>query len=616
MADYVSPDARRRIATGLMAAQYAENPPTAPMGYDFDAAPLSPGLMNFAAQRGQPGVIQKTIGLIPGFDQDGKRGAQSWGNALMSTAQFPIDAVAGIGQAITAPARAYRGEFDPVSEEGVGEALNVAGNAMLGGFAAPKPRNVVGSAGGELKGAALGAIPDMPPSYVSRANAQPPQPLFTARGYHGTGTDDLLRNPFQDSGPWGSSSPRVAETYSKIMADDVPSILPLEYRFSNPQVVDAGGRRFGLTTGRTSINTDVMAARAREAGHDGIVFNNIRDAAGSDLTQASTYAPLQPGTTYSATTGDLLYANGGRPGATAGAALGAIPDTPGIRAYHGSPHDFDRFDMSKIGTGEGAQAFGHGLYFAENEGVARSYRESLKKDKKVNSATDRFNNLEIDGQPLGRQFDIDTSYVDELKPKIAAGEDVRPFLAEKLSRWEGMVADGSYPFPKYANEKVAAYRGLIDRLNSGGSLRDAGAGRMYEVNIKANPDDFLDWDKPLSQQSEKVRGALAQYGIDRPDWTGGQVYESNRLVPGDFADKKQAAQRLKDAGIAGVRYLDQGSRAGGEGSRNLAVFDDKLIEILRKYGLLGMAGGAAAAEYGFGAPQSRPASPQYRPGDA
>ena len=37
-----------------------------------------------------------------------------------------------------------------------------------------------------------------------------------------------------------------------------------------------------------------------------------------------------------------------------------------IRAYHGSPHDFERFDTSKIGTGEGAQSYGHGLYFAEN----------------------------------------------------------------------------------------------------------------------------------------------------------------------------------------------------------------------------------------------------------
>lgn len=48
----------------------------------------------------------------------------------------------------------------------------------------------------------------------------------------------------------------------------------------------------------------------------------------------------------------------------------------GIIAYHGSPHSFDKFDLSKIGTGEGAQAYGHGLYFAESEPVARSYRDA------------------------------------------------------------------------------------------------------------------------------------------------------------------------------------------------------------------------------------------------
>src|SRR5580765_7610443 len=52
-------------------------------------------------------------------------------------------------------------------------------------------------------------------------------------------------------------------------------------------------------------------------------------------------------------------------------------ETGGIRAFHGSPHSFDRFDLSKIGTGEGAQAYGHGLYFAENEGVAKGYRDAL-----------------------------------------------------------------------------------------------------------------------------------------------------------------------------------------------------------------------------------------------
>ena len=51
-------------------------------------------------------------------------------------------------------------------------------------------------------------------------------------------------------------------------------------------------------------------------------------------------------------------------------APGDVPP-PGIVAYHGSPHSFDQFDTSKIGTGEGAQAYGHGLYFAGNEGVAQ-----------------------------------------------------------------------------------------------------------------------------------------------------------------------------------------------------------------------------------------------------
>ena len=52
------------------------------------------------------------------------------------------------------------------------------------------------------------------------------------------------------------------------------------------------------------------------------------------------------------------------------------PQPQGIRAYHGSPYDFDKFDISKIGTGEGAQAYGHGLYFAGNPGTAGSYKHA------------------------------------------------------------------------------------------------------------------------------------------------------------------------------------------------------------------------------------------------
>ena len=329
MADYVSPEARRRIATGLMAAQYAENPPTAPMGYDWNAAPLSPGLMNFAAQRGQPGVIQKTLGLIPGFDQDGKRGAQSWGNALMSTAQFPIDAVAGIGQAITAPARAYRGEFDPVSEEGVGEALNVAGNAMMGGLAAPKPRNVVGSAGGELRGAALGAIPEHP---LLRQLAD--EGYDTSRMLHRgtrreedgfrmdrTGTNEV-------AGIYTAPRERIAQDYGDfIHRGFLKNGRTLEMNARKWEPTDNAAAqelaKAGIDTSR--LHDREMVQKLRDLGYTAVdqtgkkgntwatVALNESDIRPITAAQAEEIRAVRPD----------LFANGGRPGAAAGAALGA-----------------------------------------------------------------------------------------------------------------------------------------------------------------------------------------------------------------------------------------------------------------------------------------------------
>ena len=52
------------------------------------------------------------------------------------------------------------------------------------------------------------------------------------------------------------------------------------------------------------------------------------------------------------------------------------PQTGAI-VWHGSPHKFDKFDASKIGTGEGSQAYGHGLYLAESPDVANGYKSTL-----------------------------------------------------------------------------------------------------------------------------------------------------------------------------------------------------------------------------------------------
>jgi hypothetical protein len=137
------------------------------------------------------------------------------------------------------------------------------------------------------------------------------------------------------------------------------------------------------------------------------------------------------------------------------------------------------------------------------------------------------------------------------------------------------------------------------------------AGRMYEVNIAANPDDFLDWDAPLSAQPERVREALAGIsetypGADvfdpaspffKPEQRGSGLYgrlKGEAIEAGRATGRGGAAAVLREAGIPGIRYLDQGSRGAGDGTRNYVVFDENLITILRKYGI-----GAAVAGGGY-----------------
>lgn len=269
----------------------------------------------------------------------------------------------------------------------------------------------------------------------------------------------------------------------------------------------------------------------------------------------------------------------------------AAPKPTGIRAYHGSPHDFDKFDISKIGTGEGAQAYGRGLYFAESEGVAKSYRDDL-------AGFDWSANIpkrEVNGG------DIRYAVEEALKQANGNPARARQILEQERKHWAGMGEDG------YGAEAIK----LFDEIAP--TLAPKPKGRMYEVNIKADPEQFLDWDKPLSQQPPAARQALRPMVEDIAKTANQDALKIfGKLTPLDrnasttdlnikqiqsagYSDA-DIAQRLRDAGIPGIKYLDQQSRAAGQGSRNYVVFDDKLIEILRKYGLLPpVAAGTAAA---------------------
>jgi hypothetical protein len=163
----------------------------------------------------------------------------------------------------------------------------------------------------------------------------------------------------------------------------------------------------------------------------------------------------------------LPFARAGELGAGGGKMV-----QPGIKAYHGSPHEFERFSSEHIGTGEGAQAYGHGLYFAENPKVAAEYRDQLSGGKMMKGASVK--------------LDPDRGYIAR-----------KPSGEEKI-----------FSFEKEAKEWVED------------------PGKMYEVNITAEREHFLDWDKPISEQSEFVKEALSKLGLLERDapLAGGKAF--------------------------------------------------------------------------------------------
>ncbi len=261
----------------------------------------------------------------------------------------------------------------------------------------------------------------------------------------------------------------------------------------------------------------------------------------------------------------------------------------GIRAYHGSPHDFDRFDMSKIGTGEGAQAYGHGLYFAEAEATAKSYRDALagKGLPLRDTIASHLPDANLTQSDLGRIY---SAALNAEKDPMKAAQSVQMMLPHL--RDEGASYLGA---PGPIGQKIA---GAIS------DLREKGRGRMYEVNINAKPEQFLDWDKPIMQHDPNVLNALNSVGYpveQKLGHLGSDALEvgTKRAVIGRAGPGSEAelVAKYANAGIPGIKYLDQGSRGAGQGSSNYVVFDDKIIDILKKYGLagLGLTGLAAAA---------------------
>jgi hypothetical protein len=230
--------------------------------------------------------------------------------------------------------------------------------------------------------------------------------------------------------------------------------------------------------------------------------------------------------------------------------------------WHGSPHTFDRFDLGKIGTGEGAQAYGHGAYLAEHPVTAETYAQKLS------------------GAPVGPPMPVDF-----LHGGKAYKKNGQQLLEQSESgEWREIGKD----------EYLSAYQ------DAQATYEQMPKGNLYQTRLAwpdareatdpLSPEHFLDWDKPLSQQSEFVRPKLEELldiykdiaPYDYKNYLSGDVRGADlaRFLPSGSPER--ISRDLNASGIPGIRYLDEGSRGAGKGTSNYVVFDDKLIDIVSR----------------------------------
>lgn len=401
--------------------------------------------------------------------------------------------------------------------------------------------------------------------------------------------------------------------------------------------------------------TDDVRAPFQELGFD----PRPREGGGIDLFDQ---AGEQVGT-YTSVEEALAFAN--KPKAEAG-----------IKAYHGSPYKFEEFKTEAIGTGEGAQVYGHGLYFAEEPDVARGYR----KDVTAQRAADEILPINPEAEAeLNRVLNFadtalanvrDTVMFEYKNPTM---EDIQKVARQKRERStneyyerayetiERLAAEGKFTLPEQGTDLNAIYSkltgakatgldyqkaeiieqimidgdvlGVIDRQKEFNQFTPEAyawfekeiaptfkaPGALYEVNIKSNPEELLNWDKPFSEQTQKVKDALSDIFDERSrqikersqiytrpvdeviqQQTGADLYSrlaeteaytkwvkeglaSGTLKMSETNTPASVSKFLESRGIKGITYADQMSRGSDGGTKNFVIFDPRLIEIAKKY---------------------------------
>ena len=217
----------------------------------------------------------------------------------------------------------------------------------------------------------------------------------------------------------------------------------------------------------------------------------------------------------------------------------------GMTVWHGSPHVFQRFDLGKIGTGEGAQMYGKGLYTAQDQEVAKRF---TPRDTKFEDALmKRYNQAEKAGDYTSMQVYED--FLTQKTPEeIAKNFKDMGFVGKDL-----MTAQKAFDTAKNLYQQQTV-------------------GNLYKVDL---PDThirrMLDWDAPIKEQPMIVRKLAKSMGVDMNDLGGDLLAKVGKDEAG--------RQAMQNAGIRGIKYADQMSNGQSKNTKNFVVFDPSHMTI-------------------------------------
>lgn len=220
------------------------------------------------------------------------------------------------------------------------------------------------------------------------------------------------------------------------------------------------------------------------------------------------------------------------------------------RAWHGSPYDFDSFDLGYIGAGEGDQVHGWGLYFAKDKKISKAYKDIFGyKDIKANVDgktyhMDEEGDWTVDGNTV--EYGTAMGYVLDTISNTGNKEKAIADLESSLNknRIRGQYADE-------ARKAINILKNRDVSISKGETL--------YSVEIPNNA-YLLDEDKPIYNQSKTVKRSLLKAVQELPEKQQDRFLE--KLVPGLTAKSKEtikaeAQLNTMQSAVNGLKELDE-----------------------------------------------------------